>query len=408
MTDQVTPETYYALDLVTAERPPLNGSHEFDAVVVGAGYAGISAALEFAAKGMSAIVLERRYVGAGASGRNGGILLPTLAPPGEPNAVTEALEADARELVALAEEHHMDIDLRRGAIRLAITRRQAKTLARSARAGAGREYLDRDALREHVCSDRYTGGLVERDTITLNPHRLLEGLAVLAEKNGVVVAEGTEVKEVKPLAEGGAAVLTLGGEVRAKRLVVAAGIGTGAVLPPYKKTLVTAYAQIAVTQPIDPHLLDSVLPSWAATSEIAVFTRYFRRLPGDRLLFGIATMFDSVAGPKLEAQIRRELADTFPSLGNVPFQSAWEGGIAGTVEETPLLDRIAPSAVVTSSNGVLPSWNAGRIAARATDPAYAAYDFLRLNKHGSWPPLGLPERLVKVGARGLFRIMDRL
>lgn len=64
--------------------------------------------------------------------------------------------------------------------------------------------------------------------------------------------------------------------------------------------------------------------------------------------------------------------------------------------------------VVTSSNGVLASWNAGRIAARATDPAYAAYDALRANKHMGWPLFGFPERLMAASAKAFFKVKDRL
>lgn len=219
----------------------------------------------------------------------------------------------ARELVELSEEHGLDIDLRRGAIRLAITDRQANSLARPARAGtaetsAGREFLCRDALHEHVRSARYTGGLLENDNIALNPHKLLEGIAVVAERRGAIIAERSEVRGVEKPAGGGAIVRTAQCEVRAKRLVVAAGTGTGAVLPSHRKLWLTLYSQVAVTEPIDWDRLDAILSSWAATSEIATFSRYFRRLPGDRLLFGIGSLFESIAGPKLERRIRAELS----------------------------------------------------------------------------------------------------
>ncbi|MGC7100647.1 NAD(P)/FAD-dependent oxidoreductase [Amycolatopsis lurida] len=385
-----------------------------DAVVIGAGFAGISAALEFASSGMSVVILEREHVAAGASGMNGGILLVSegthLSDARQPNAVDEALRVAARELVELIEEHHIDVDLRRGTLRLATTERQAKALSSSARAGTaetGREFLDRDALREHVRSARYTGGLLERDNIALNPHKLLEGLALLAERRGASIAENSTVTGFEALSSGGVIVRTTGGKVRASRLVVAAGAGTGDVLPSHRRLLLTAYSQIAVTEPVDRWQLDSVLPSWTAASEIATFSRYFRRLPGDRLLFGIGTLFDSISGPRLEERIRAELRDTFPALGDVRFQNAWEGAIASTVEETPLLDRIAPTGVITSSNGVLPSWNAGRIAARSTDPSYAAYDLLRANEHAAWPLFGLPERLITASAKVFFRIKDK-
>jgi gamma-glutamylputrescine oxidase len=407
---------YYALGLDKPNRPSLSGTHTYDAVVVGGGYAGVSAATGFAESGLSTVLLEKDQVASGASGRNGGILLLSegthLGDPEESALVDASLGSAARELVAFIEENGIDADLRRGSIRPAITKRQAASLAKSAVAGteeakAGRTYLDRAALREFLVSDRYEAGLLERDNINLNPHKLLEGLAAHAEKQGVVIAEDSPVTGVR-LSRDHVVVLTDDGEVRAKRLVVAAGTGTGTVVPSYRNRLMTVYSQIAVTEPVDEAVLDSVVPGWYSTSEIAVFSRYFRRLPDNRLLFGIGTIFDSIAGAGLEQRIRAELRDTFPVLGDVAFQSAWEGPIGTTPEETPLLDRIAPTAVVTSSNGVLASWHAGRIAARATGPEYAAYDILRGKNHSTWPPLGLPDGLVRMAAKTFFRVKDRL
>ena len=53
-------------------RPTLDGAFEADVCIIGAGFTGISAALELADKGMSVVVLEAERIGFGASGRNGG------------------------------------------------------------------------------------------------------------------------------------------------------------------------------------------------------------------------------------------------------------------------------------------------------------------------------------------------
>ena len=58
---------------------PLDGDAEADVCIVGAGLAGLSAAIELADRGYSVIVLEAETVGWGASGRNGGQIIAGLA-----------------------------------------------------------------------------------------------------------------------------------------------------------------------------------------------------------------------------------------------------------------------------------------------------------------------------------------
>lgn len=55
-------------------QPELEGEAAADVIIVGAGFAGLSTALELAARGAKVIVLEREFAGFGASGRNAGYL----------------------------------------------------------------------------------------------------------------------------------------------------------------------------------------------------------------------------------------------------------------------------------------------------------------------------------------------
>jgi glycine/D-amino acid oxidase-like deaminating enzyme len=79
MTAHRLPESLWAATAIPApETPPLSGDRTADAVVVGGGFTGLSAALHLAVAGAEVVLLEAAEPGWGASGRNGGQVIPGL------------------------------------------------------------------------------------------------------------------------------------------------------------------------------------------------------------------------------------------------------------------------------------------------------------------------------------------
>src|SRR4051812_26838504 len=59
--------------------PALDGDQTTDAVIIGAGFTGLSTAIHLREAGVAVIVIEAAEPGWGASGRNNGQVIPTLA-----------------------------------------------------------------------------------------------------------------------------------------------------------------------------------------------------------------------------------------------------------------------------------------------------------------------------------------
>ena len=73
------PVYYRATANSATARPPLQGNVSADVCIIGAGYTGLSAAIELARAGMKVTVLDAGPVGFGASGRNGGQICTGLS-----------------------------------------------------------------------------------------------------------------------------------------------------------------------------------------------------------------------------------------------------------------------------------------------------------------------------------------
>ncbi len=75
-TDAPRENCWWDQTCAATDRSALEGDVSCDVAIVGGGFTGLSAALRLAEAGYSAVVLENRYVGWGASGRNGGLCCP--------------------------------------------------------------------------------------------------------------------------------------------------------------------------------------------------------------------------------------------------------------------------------------------------------------------------------------------
>ncbi|MER9526716.1 FAD-binding oxidoreductase [Mesorhizobium sp. M0292] len=116
-------KSYYVATANPApDHPALAGDVDADLVVVGGGCTGLSAALHAAVRGLKVVLLEGGKIGWGASGRNGGQMIPGLRKGAkglvklygpERAKVLFDLAFEARGLVLdIIERHAIDCDLR--------------------------------------------------------------------------------------------------------------------------------------------------------------------------------------------------------------------------------------------------------------------------------------------------------
>jgi glycine/D-amino acid oxidase-like deaminating enzyme len=178
-----------------ASCPTLDGPVDVDTCVIGAGFAGLSCALTLAEHGTSVAVLEAKAVGHGASGRNGGQVIPGLKQdPDEllgmwerpvAERVVELAGSAADRTFGLIERLRIDCDARRGGwIQPAHTPAALATISARAKAwqrqGANVELLDRGEAERALGTRFYLGAWIDRRAGMLQPLSYVRGLAAAA------------------------------------------------------------------------------------------------------------------------------------------------------------------------------------------------------------------------------------
>lgn len=213
----------------THRRAPLPGDTEADVAIIGAGFTGLWAAwyLKREAPGLRVVVLEREFAGFGASGRNGGWCMGTLAWDHDRYAATHGrdavlemarhLEGTVDEIIATCADQGIDADILRTEI-LMFARNPAQmarleaSLAHQAAWGQAHRTraLSAEQVAQRISIPGALGGMAISGVARVQPAKLVRGLAEAVERAGAVIHEGTEV-----LAYGKGEVVTDRGRLRA-------------------------------------------------------------------------------------------------------------------------------------------------------------------------------------------------
>jgi gamma-glutamylputrescine oxidase len=236
------PSYYTATAHPAPELPALEGDVRADVAIIGAGYTGLSAALELAQRGYDVVVLEAQRVGWGASGRNGGQVCTGFSPSLAKIETWVGLD-DARKLFAIAEEgkaliaervqrHGIQCDLKWGYLHAAPKPRHLDELKEEQEVAETRFGYDRlrlvggDEVRRMVASQTYVGGLLDSGAGHLHPLNYCLGLANAALEAGARIFENSAVERVEMNRP--AVAVTAKGRVNADFLVLA-GITFGRI-----------------------------------------------------------------------------------------------------------------------------------------------------------------------------------
>jgi len=260
------PASYYVATAHPAPAlAPLKGEVSADLVVVGGGCTGLSTALHAADAGLSVVLLEGGRVGWGASGRNGGQMIPGLrkgaaelvkAYGAERARALFDLALEARSLVLdLIARHAIDCDLKTTGHLLAAVKasdlrgmdEEAKCLA-TVMAYPHAELLSAEQARDQVDAP-YHGGLLDKMGGHMHPLNYALGLAQAARTAGVVIHEQSLATGLENT-PGGVRVVTGQGAVRARHAVLAGDALLSGLEPRVNNRIMPVANYILATEPL--------------------------------------------------------------------------------------------------------------------------------------------------------------
>lgn len=408
-------------------REPLRGDLRCDVAVVGGGYTGLSTALALARAGVDVVVLEREFVGFGASGRNAGHLTPTIGKD-LPTLLMLFGKTRTAELVRFADEsvggveatirdHTIGCDYQpSGNVMAAVhpvqVSRLRKAAAVAAQVGARVRFLDRDEMRARGLPRAFIAGALEESGGTLDPGKYVSGLRRAALDARVRLCERTPVRRI---VEGPRPVVrTTEGSVSADAVVLATNAYTvelgrlrTSIYPLHDTLFETAPLSAAQRTSLDWSGCEGIYTAHESLESYRLTARgtIVGGSKGVRYPYGSALRGDSTAWTI--AQNEQAFRARFPTLADVPIAHTWGGWIAMTLNFLPALGvtgrhRNIHYAVGYNGHGVA--------TASALGPIVADAVLGRPNPHlGRFTPFAVPlppEPLRWLVVRGMLGIVN--
>lgn len=347
--------SYYAASANPhAPYPQLNEAIRCDVCIVGGGFSGLSSALHLTEAGYDVVVLEAARIGWGASGRNGGQVVNSYsrdidvieARYGQQTAaMLGSMMFEGAEIIRQRiDRYAIACDYRPGAVAAALTSRQFNELTQKMnhwqRYGHQQlELLDGEAMRRTVASERYVGGLLDRQGGHLHPLNLALGEAEAVRRHGGRLFEQSAVTHIdygQPNK-----LHTAQGSVSASLVILAGNAYLGEKLEPRLSRLsMPCGSQIITTEPLSADMALSLLPDNYCVEDCNYLLDYFRLTADNRLLYGGGVVYGAQDPADIDARILALMLKTFPQLKKVRIDYRWTGNFLLTLSRMPQFGRL--------------------------------------------------------------------
>jgi glycine/D-amino acid oxidase-like deaminating enzyme len=353
------PRSLWAATAITApETTVAEGDIRADVAIVGGGYVGLRAALALAEAGVDVVVLEAAEIGWGASGRNGGQVIPGLKH--DPAELVDLFGRERGERLAdfvgsAADAVFDTIDryglacdaVRKGWIQPAHDGASLRLIERRCNAwrsrGADVSMLDSGETARLTGSTVYCGGWIDRRAGCIQPLSYARGLAAAAIARSVRIftrsaVTGAELNRSDPR------LTTARARIAASKVLLATGAYSGEIGHDLRRTFVAPNSFQIATEPLPDRLRAVILPEGQVASDARRLLLYYRLDAEGRLLIGGRGTFCDPDKAEGFDHLRKALATVYPQVADQPIAYRWGGRVAITLDHLPHLHRLGPCA----------------------------------------------------------------
>lgn len=373
-----------------------------DVCVVGAGFTGLSAALELALQGRKVAVFDSGPIGWGATGRNGGQVCTGYSPGMEgfekrlgvqdARICFDVAEQGKRLIETRVRDHQIECDLTWGFLHAAARPSHLARLMEHKeeleRYGVhGCNMLSRDELSEKLASNRFHGALREQEAGHIHSLNYALGLADAVQDNNGLIFENTKVQSV----EGGnspALKLTSGSTISCNQIVVACNAYLGTLVPGLNHHVMPVASYVVASEPLGEERARNLIRDNEAVSDSNYVVDYFRMTADHRLLFGGRCSYSGIHPRDLGANMRPRVLRIFPQLSDVKMEFAWGGHIGITYNRLPSMGRTNNSIYYVhgfSGQGVVLTGILGKVLADAVIGDTEQFDVFARIRHMPFP-----------------------
>lgn len=336
--------------------PPLAQDIKCDVLIIGGGFAGVSAAAEFLKKGLKVVLIEKNILGGSSSGRSAGFLTPDselelhqLARRYGVEAARDLWDAPCIGIDRIVNNiKRFDIEcglLKQDSLFLGLGKDGVEAVESEAECRTSLGFSDQvtydaDALKSVIGAEGYTAGIRYTGTYGVNPLLCLQGFKDVFIDHGMQVFESTEMTRIE-----GHTAFTRGGSVTADHIIVAVD-KLKEDISPLADEVFHAQTFLSVSEPLTDKDLVRLFPSgeqMQCWDSKLVYT-YFRLTGDNRLLVGGGSALttylkDAYNNHRVISRVIAEFKTHFPFLRDLAFIQFWPGLIDATRDLLPIIVR---------------------------------------------------------------------